>query len=136
MIELNTHIKSLGRVDSVRIANMALRWCKKNLGVNGRKRWQPIWYVRKALDGDDVCGEYDATDNEVYIFWNNCEDVEELISTCIHEWTHQNQPILTKYHKYPGSYSRNPYERQARYAEKKWLPICWKELQSKINKVK
>ena len=79
MIELNTQIESLGRVQSVRIANMALRWCKKNLGVNGRKKWEPIWYVRKGWDEDGTCGEYDATDNEVYIFWNNCEDVEELI---------------------------------------------------------
>ena len=134
MIYLNTKVESLERKHAVAIANMALRWCRKHMGINGRKKYQPIWSVRKGWESD--CGEYDATDNEVYIFWNNCEDVEELISTCIHEWTHQNQPILTKYHKYPGSYSRNPYERQARYAEKKWLPICWKELQSKINKVK
>ena len=136
MIELNTQIKSLGRVQSVRIANFALRWCKNKLGVNRRKRWDPIWYIRTAWDGDDTCGEYDATDNEVYIFWNNNEDVQELIETCIHEWTHQNQPILTKYHKYPGSYSRNPYERQARYAEKKHLPQCWNDIKNKINKVK
>lgn len=136
MIELETQIESLDRVKVVSIANMALRWCRRTLGVNKRKRWQPTWYVRKAFDGDDTCGEYDATDNEVFIYYNNISDVKELIETCIHEWTHQNQPILTKYNKYPGSYSRNPYERQARYAEKKWLPICWKELQSKINKVK
>jgi hypothetical protein len=134
-IKLETEIKSIGRVEAVRIANITLRWCKRVLGVNKRKRTLVTWYVRKGCGEEDTCGEYDATDNEVIIHWDNCIDVKELMETCIHEWTHQNQPILTKYDKYPGCYSRNPYERQARYAEKKWLPICWKELQSKINKV-
>ena len=133
MINLNTKIESLGRVPTVRIANMALRWCKQTLGVNNRKKYQPVWSIRKGYDGD-TCGEYDAEDNEVRIYWDNIIDVDELIRTCIHEWTHQNQPITTKYWKYPGSYSRNPYERQAKYAEKKWLPIVWKHINNKINK--
>lgn len=136
MIELETEIKSLDRVKIVSMGNMIMRWCRNKFGVNKRKRWQPIWYIRKSLDDDEICGEYDATDNEVYIYYNNILDVKELIETCIHEWTHQNQPILTKYNKYPGTYSRNPYERQARYAEKKWTPVCWNELKNRINKVK
>lgn len=133
-IRLDTPINEIGRREAVRIANMALRWCKGKLGINKRKKYEVKWYVRKGCGDEDTCGEYDATDNEVIIHWDNCTDVKELIETCIHEWTHQNQPILTKYDKYPGSYSRNPYERQARYAEKKWLPICWDELKTKINK--
>jgi hypothetical protein len=81
-----------------------------------------------------VCGEYDDSDNEVHIFWDQCIDVRELIETCIHEWTHQLQPITTKYYKYPGTYSRNPYERQARYKEKKYTPILWDSIKDKINK--
>lgn len=136
VIRLDTPISAIGRREAVRIANMALRWCKGKLGINKRKKYEVKWYVRKGCGDEDTCGEYDATDNEVIIHWDNCIDVKELIETCIHEWTHQNQPILTKYDKYPGSYSRNPYERQARYAEKKWLPICWDELKTKINKGK
>jgi hypothetical protein len=132
MIYLSTPISRLGREPTVRIANMALRWCRTNLGVNNRKKYAPIWYVHKGC-GDNICGEYDDSDNEVHIYWDQCEDIRELIQTCIHEWTHQLQPITTKYYKYPGSYSRNPYERQARYNEKKYTPILWDEIKYKVN---
>lgn len=132
MIELNTPIQRLGREPTVRIANMALRWCRREFGINRRKKYDPIWYIQKGYE-DGTCGQYDDTDNEVYIFWDQIKDVNELIGTCIHEWTHQLQPITTKYYKYPGSYSRNPYERQARYREKKYTPILWDAIKNKVN---
>ena len=134
MIYLKTKVNTLGRQDAVRIAKSALKWCERTLGVNNRKKWKIKSYVRKAVAGDNTCGEYDCWDNEIYIYWNNCDDVRELIATCVHEWTHQNQPILTKYYKYPGTYSRNPYERQAKYNEMKWTPIVWREIRHNINK--
>jgi hypothetical protein len=129
MIYLNTKVESLERKHAVAIANMALRWCRKHMGINKRKKYEPIWSVRIGWDSD--CGEYDATDNEVHIYYNNCYDVRELIGTCIHEWTHQLQPILTKYDAYPGSYSRNPYERQARRNEDKYTKPCWAHIKQK-----
>lgn len=134
MIYLKTKVKDIGRKEAVRIAHMALRWCRRTLGVNRRKTLDPIWHVYNGIPDDPSCGAYDCWDNEVYVYWDHCEDVRELISTCIHEWTHQNQPIRTKYYKYPSSYQRNPYEREARYAEIKWTPVAWKELKNKINK--
>ena len=128
MIYLNTKVQGLGRAPAVSIANMALRWCKRHLGVNKRKKFEPQWYVIKGYDTD--CGEYDADDNEVWIYWDNCEDVRELIGTCIHEWTHQLQPIRTKYYKYPGSYSRNPYEREARRNEDRYTKQCWSHIKT------
>ena len=133
MISLDTKIVSLGREPAIRIAQFALRWCKRELGVNNRKKYEPVWYIRMAPE-DDLCGEYDDELNEVLIYWDQCEDVRELISTCIHEWVHQTQPITTKYFKYPGSYSRNPYERAARYREKKYTPILWEQIKNKVNK--
>jgi len=132
MIYLKTPITKLGREPAVRIANMVLRWCRTNMGINKRKKFDPIWSIVKGYDND--CGAYDADDNEVWIYWDQCSDVRELINTCVHEWTHQLQPIRTKYYKYPGSYSRNPYERQARRNEDKYTPIVWKQIKHKINK--
>ena len=134
MIYLKTKIKDLDRKEAVRIANMTLRWCRRTLGINRRKSLEPTWYVVKGCLDDVACGCYDCWDNEVYIFWDQCETVRELIATCIHEWTHQLQPIRSKYYNYPGTYSRNPYERAAKYAEWKWTPVVWKELKGKINK--
>jgi hypothetical protein len=133
MITLKTRIDELGRAPTIRIAEIALRWCRRTIGVNNRKKYSPTWFIRKGYD-DTTCGEYDADDNEVLIYWNNIETIEELLHTCIHEWTHQTQPITTKYFKYPGSYSRNPYERQARYAEKKHTPACWEHINKIVNK--
>jgi hypothetical protein len=132
MIYLSTPIKKVGRVEAVRIANFVLRWCRRELGVNKRKKYYPLWYIVKGEEG--LCGEYDHDENEVYVYWDQCDDVRELISTCIHEWTHQLQPIRTKYFKYPGTYSRNPYERAARRNEEKYTPIVWKLIKPKINK--
>jgi hypothetical protein len=132
MIYLSTPIKKVGRVEAVRIANFVLRWCRRELGVNKRKKYYPVWYVVKGEEG--LCGEYDHDENEVYVYWDQCDDVRELISTCIHEWTHQLQPIRTKYFKYPGTYSRNPYERAARRNEEKYTPIVWRLIKPKINK--
>ena len=132
-IYLKTKIEDLGREPTVRIANMVFRWCRRNLGVNGRKKYAPVWYIRKGWSAGEM-GEYDAYDNELFIYWDNIPNVRELIQTIVHEWTHQNQPILSKYYKYPGTYSRNPYERAARYAEMKWTPVIWNELKHKINK--
>lgn len=133
MIELNTPIHTLGRGPTVRIANMALRWCRREFGINNRKKYEPTWSVWRGIE-PDLCGEYDHDENCVYVYWDQCVDVNELIATCIHEWTHQLQPITTKYFKYPGSYSRNPYERQARYKEKKYTPVFWDLYKHKINK--
>lgn len=133
MIELNTPIHTLGRGPTVRIANMALRWCRREFGINNRKKYEPTWSVWRGIE-PDLCGEYDHDENCVYVYWDQCADVNELIATCIHEWTHQLQPITTKYFKYPGSYSRNPYERQARYKEKKYTPVFWDLYKHKINK--
>lgn len=133
-IYLNTPTASLGRAPTVRIARMAMAWCRKHIGENPRKHTRPLACITKSYSDDTICGEYDCYTNEIYVYWNKCDNVREVISTCIHEWTHQMQPIRSKYFNYPGTYSRNPFERQARYAEMKWTPVLWKEIKDKVNK--
>lgn len=133
MVYLKTKLKTLDRGPTIRIANHALRWCRDNLGINKRKKYQPYWSITKGVDANLV-GEYDSDENAVFIYYRGIEDVKELVQTCIHEWTHQNQPIATKYFKYPGTYSRNPYERAALYAEKKHYRALWDDIKQNINK--
>jgi hypothetical protein len=99
--------------------------------VNNRKKYVPSWNITKGYD-PDLVGEYDHEMNEVLIYYGGIDNVKELIQTCIHEWTHQLQPITTKYFKYPGSYSRNPYERQAKYNETKYYKQCWESIKQKL----
>lgn len=112
---------------------MALRWCRKNMGINNRKRTLPTWSIIKSYDCVYEMGEYYADTNEVMIYWNNCHNVLDVVSTCIHEWAHQLQPILTKYSKWAGDYDTNPYEIEARMKEYDLTPICWTEIRKKIN---
>lgn len=134
-IYINTRVDKIGRGEAVRIANMAVRWCRRHMGINKRKKYSPVWTVCKSYEGDDdTHGEYDPEDNEIYIYWNNCNTVSEIIGTAIHEWTHQLQPVLKHYNKYKD-YNSNPYELEARHNETLYTPICWNTIKQKINRV-
>jgi hypothetical protein len=113
---------------------MATTWCKRNMGVNNRKHWLPAVYFTDWHDDPKICGEYDDTSNEIFIFWKNCIDVRELLTTLIHEWQHQLQPLRTQYFKYKGTYYQNPFEKEARWAEKEYLTPLWDALKPKVNK--
>jgi hypothetical protein len=58
MVYLKTRIDSLERGPTVRIANLALRWCRDNMGVNNRKKYLPSWNITKGYD-EGLVGEYD-----------------------------------------------------------------------------
>lgn len=112
---------------------MAMRWCRKYLGINKRRHYQPTWSIRRSEFNDYTNGEYDAEDNAIFIYWDQCETVHDLIDTAIHEWTHQLQPVLTHYNKYKD-YMTNPYEVEARNNERIYGPICWAAIKHKVNK--
>lgn len=133
MVQINSPTSTIGRAECIRIAGMALRWCRRELGENRRKKYRLEWYINKDNVYGDM-GEYDPEDHTIYIYWHNNPKVRDLVETCIHEYVHSLQPIATKYWKYPGTYSRNPYERQAKYYEKKYLPACWAHISKQINK--
>lgn len=132
-IYLKTTSEELGRGGMLRIANMVITWCKKNLGVNQRKALYPIWGF-SSEKWDNLCGDYDDIENEITIYYKNIDDVRELIATIIHEWTHQLQPCRTKYNKWKGSYQKNPLEVEAYAAEALYTSPCWKDIKGKVNR--
>jgi hypothetical protein len=133
-IYLNSPIEKLGRKEAVRIGNMVFTWCKKNMGVNNRKQYELTHYFTDWHDDKNVCGEYDDSSNEVFIYYKNLKDVREMIATIIHEWKHTLQPLRTQYQKYKGPYKGNPFEIEARRAEKLFLKPCWESIKNKVNK--
>ena len=134
MIKLETKTKTLGRAKTVSIANMALRWCRSNMGTNRRKKYDVAVTFYKSYEGDLDMGEYRYWDNEIIVYYNNCRTVSNLIRTIVHEWQHQLQPILTRYYKFDGTYRSNPYEKAARKAEKELTPVCWAHINKRLNK--
>jgi len=124
------------RAETVRIGGIVARWCKRTFGVNKRRKFAPIWSFQKSDQIDTqnhTTGVFHYWDNEVIIYWNNVQNIEELIRVCIHEWTHQNQPLTTHYDKQTESYDNNKYEIEARKAEDTHYLNCWGYISTKLN---
>ena len=135
-IYLKTPAQPLGRRELGRISHMTITWCKKNLGINQRKAYKPLFFLSSMVDDGQTCGDYDDIENEITIYYKNIEDVRELVSTVIHEWTHQLQPCRSKYKKWKGSYHKNPLEVEAYAAEALYLSPCWRDIKKKVNREK
>lgn len=115
-------------------AKMTLRWCKRNLGINKRKRtklildFSPKYRKKKQMI---YYGTYCFYRNRILIYLNNCKSLNDIVSTIIHEYTHYLQS-RTKYMLYEKMYyySHNPYERQAKRNEKKYTSRCIKDIKN------
>lgn len=134
-IYLNTPLQNLTRKEIARIGGMGWRWCRKNMGINLRKTWQAEVYFSAWDDDDNVCGQYDDESNEIFIYYRNCDDVREFLRTIIHEWKHHLQPLRSRYAKYKGPYYFNPFEVEARKAERENLRPLWDTIKPKVNRI-
>lgn len=119
-------------------ATEALKWCKKNMGINKRKRNTPTVYVRIRLEEDDkikkiVEGSYFSKSNRIVVYGLNCNTLEDVVSTVIHEYTHYLQS-MKKYWEYFQTYyySQHPYERQAKRNEEKYTKQCYNHIRRLI----
>ena len=124
------------RRDVLRIGRQVEKWCRSNMGINGRKKWDVAVTYYKSLDEDDDMGEYRYWDNEIIIYYNNCGSVENLIRTILHEWKHQLQP-MSKYERMldEHGYEEHPFEKEAEAAELKYKDV-WMSIKPFINKTK
>ena len=123
------------RKEVLRIGRQAERWCRDNMGLNSRKKFDPTITYYKSLPEDGCMGEYRYWDNEIIVYYNNTPTIKDLIQTIIHEWQHQLQPMT----KYEGmdeehGYNDNPMEIEAMEAEKDYYKILWMAIKQKLNK--
>jgi Zn-dependent peptidase ImmA (M78 family) len=107
------------------------------MGVNNRKKYQPVITYYKSYEEDTDMGEYRYWDNEIIVYYNNCRTVSNLIKTIVHEWQHQLQP-MTKYEKIHDEvgYDEHPFEKEAEAVEKKNYKQVWSHIKPTINKTK
>lgn len=118
-------------------ANEAIKWCRKNLGLNERKRKKLDFVVMdwsRKKGRFQFLGNYCFYKNRMVIYAPNCNSLYELIATVIHEYTHylQSGPQYRKYEKI-YYYSSNPYEREAKRNENKYTKICLKDIRKNIR---
>jgi Zn-dependent peptidase ImmA (M78 family) len=119
-----------------KITILTLKWCKKNLGINNRKRKKLDLEVTeriRKIKNSEVCGNYCFYRNKMTIHTNTCITTYDIISTVIHEYTHYLQS-RNKYKIYQKNYyySTNPYEKEAKRNETKYTKFCYKEIKSLI----
>ena len=115
-----------------KLVTLAIKWCKKNIGINERKRTKltiEITDRKRFCKGCIVYGNYCFYRNKITIHESVCKNMNELISTVIHEYTHYLQS-RNQYKTYEQSYyySTNPYEREAKRNEEKYTKLCIKEI--------
>lgn len=119
-------------------AALTLKWCKKILGKNPRRKIPPRVTVRIYFRKDETYkktkGAYYYDDNIIVIYYLNNKNIKELISTIIHEYTHYLQPDKQYWEYFQTHYySTHPHERQAdRYATK-YLTQCLKEIKPLLS---
>ena len=85
----------------------------------------PYLYFEKSNEGDLAKGEYCFLHNELILYYNNIESIEELVKTIIHEYQHylQSPSWFTRYYKMGYSYSDHPYEVKAYKEEQIWKKL-------------
>lgn len=118
-------------------ANAAMKWCKKNMGLNKRKKTTPKISVRIRFKNDDKknwLGSYWANENRIIIYDSNCESLEEVVATVIHEYTHYLQS-MKKYWEYFQThyYSTHPLEKEAQRNELRYTKKCLSSIRKSIN---
>ena len=130
-IKLNSR---LDRKGVVRIGKMAETWCRKHMGLNNRKALELLVSYKQGYI-PSIVGEYDPQDHEIIVYWDNVDNVKELLQTMIHEWTHSLQPLSSKWKEYKAQvYTRNKFEKEAFDNEILYIEM-WAAIKSKINKI-
>lgn len=106
-------------------------YCENALGIKKGLKVS----IRKQNTGVSVSayGRYFAANNLLCIYYNNCENVKDIIMTTIHEYTHHLQDLRT-YQTWSMllGYFNNPFEIEAHDNEKFHLSPCWKFIKQKI----
>lgn len=118
---------------------MTLKWCEDNLGINDRKKRELKLTIRNTERKKGkyiIYGSYCFYRNRILIYLPNCLNLDDIVSTMIHEYTHYLQS-RTKYEMYEKThfYSTNPLEKQAKKNELKYTKICLKEIRKSLRSV-
>jgi hypothetical protein len=110
-----------------------IEWCKENMKHPKHIKYYPTVEVKYNIN-KKANGDYSYNSRTIRIFVNNHKSIEELVDSCIHEYTHYlqmpkevHQLEYNKYNKTKGYYN-NPYEIDAREKAKLYAPKCINDL--------
>lgn len=107
--------------------DQTLWWCEKEFGIGKRKQMPWILIEPKSNENEGL-GWYDPDDNTICVIPQRHTTLNNLITTCIHEWCHVIQFYHNPWHKrwYDEGYdySTHPMEVEAHLISTILMPYC------------
>ena len=118
-------------LNHVEIGDSVINWCWDNLGSSKFQSHEApdVYYDWVA---SDLLGEWVSSDNEIIVYVNEIEDLEDYIKTIIHEYVHYLQsPIWYTRHwnrKPNQKYFEHPYEAEAELVAVMYWKVCKRKI--------
>ena len=106
------------------IGKKIIDWCITEFGLS--KHYEHYPYIEIDMDEINLMGEFIGDNNEIIIYPNAMENMDDFVSTVIHEYTHYLQRLswYTRYINMGYESTNNPYEMIAETAAVNNLKKC------------
>ena len=92
------------------IGNKVIDWCVDEFGLS--KYYEHYPYIEIDMNEVDLMGEFVGDNNEIIVYPNAMDNMDDFISTVIHEYSHYLQRLswYTRYINMGYEGVDNPYE--------------------------
>ena len=92
------------------IGEKIIDWCIDEFGLS--KYYEHYPYMEIDMDGVNLMGEFIGDNNEIIVYPNAMDNIDDFVSTVIHEYTHylQRPSWYTRYINMGYEGVDNPYE--------------------------
>ena len=125
MITLNTKICTLTRGELLFLNKSLLKVCENLMGKKKNIK------VRTTTRGTSYFGKYIPESRTIFMYRGTCDTIGKYVEVFIHEYRHAKQKGITKHYQTMTllhGYWNNPYEVDARKAQKELRPEVWKRV--------
>ena len=109
------------------IGKKVIDWCITEFGLS--KYYEHYPYIEIDMDEVDLMGEFVGDNNEIIVYPNAMDNMDDFISTVIHEYSHYLQRLswYTRYINMGYEGVDNPYEMIAETIAVNNWKLCKKE---------
>ena len=110
------------------IGNKVIDWCVDEFGLS--KYYEHYPYIEIDMDEVDLMGEFVGDNDEIIVYPNAMDNMDDFISTVIHEYSHYLQRLswYTRYINMGYEGVDNPYEMIAETIAINNRKLCKKEI--------
>lgn len=110
------------------IGEKVIDWCVDEFGLS--KYYEHYPYIEIDMDEVDLMGEFVGDNNEIIVYPNAMDNMDDFISTVIHEYSHYLQRLswYTRYINMGYEGVDNPYEMIAETIAINNRKLCKKEV--------